>query len=102
METDKYQDAIAKSKVITDDAAVKAAVDELLAKHADENRNADVYKFCFNCIDLTTLNSTDSPRSVAEFTERVNAFDEEHPELPPVAGICVYPNFAQVCARSST
>ncbi|MCM1316990.1 MAG: deoxyribose-phosphate aldolase [Bacteroides sp.] len=96
METDKYQDAIAKSKVITDDAAVKAAVDELLAKHADENRNADVYKFCFNCIDLTTLNSTDSPRSVAEFTERVNAFDEEHPELPPVAGICVYPNFAQV------
>ena len=75
---------------------MKAAVDELLAKHADENRNADVYKFCFNCIDLTTLNSTDSPRSVAEFTERVNAFDEEHPELPPVAGICVYPNFAQV------
>ena len=96
MELDKYQEAIAKSKVTTDDAAVKAAVDEILAKHADENRNADVYKFCFNCIDLTTLNATDSPRSVAEFTERVNAFDEEHPELPNVAGICVYPNFAQI------
>ena len=50
----------------------------------------------FNTIDLTTLKSTDSPQSVAAFTERVNAFDEEYPELQNVAAICVYPNFAQV------
>ncbi len=58
--------------------------------------NADIYKFLFNCIDLTTLRATDSPRSVADFTERVNAFEEEHPEMKNVAAICVYPNFAQV------
>lgn len=93
---DKYQDAISASDVTTDDAAVKNAVEEILAKHLEENKTQEVYKFLFNTIDLTTLNATDSPQSVARFVERVNAFDEEHPELKNVAAICVYPNFAQV------
>lgn len=94
--SDKYIKAIEASKVITDDAAVASAVAEIIDKHIAENKNTDVYKFLFNTIDLTTLKATDSPASVADFTERVNAFDEEHPELPNVAAICVYPNFAQV------
>ena len=94
--SDKYHDAIDNSKVLADDAAVKAAVDKILADHLAENMNEDVYKFLFNCIDLTTLKATDSPQSVADFTERVNAFDTEYPMLPNVAAICVYPNFAQV------
>lgn len=94
--SDKYTQAIEASKVITDDAAVAANVAKILDEHIAENKNTDVYKFLFNTIDLTTLKSTDSQQSVADFTERVNAFDEEHPELPNVAAICVYPNFAQV------
>ncbi len=94
--SDKYTDTIAASRVTTDDAAVSAAVEKIISEHAAENMNTDVYKFLFNTIDLTTLNTTDSPQSVADFVERVNAFDEEHPELPNVAAICVYPNFAQV------
>ena len=93
---DKYSKAIADSKVITDDSAVAEAVKKIIDEHFDENNNHDVYKFLFNTIDLTTLKSTDSPESVAAFTERVNAFDEEYPELQNVAAICVYPNFAQV------
>lgn len=89
--SDKYHDTVAASKVITDDAAVKSAVDEIIAKHLEENMNVEVYKTIFNCIDLTTLSTTDSPQSVADFTERVNAFDNEHPELKNVAAICVYP-----------
>ena len=96
MEQDKYHQAICDSKVLADDAAVKAATEKLLDEHLSENMNKDVYRFLFNCIDLTTLRSTDSPRSVADFTERVNDFDNEHPEMPNVAAICVYPNFAQV------
>ena len=93
---DKYHQAIAESKVTEDDAAVKAAVDKILAENLKENMNEEVYKFLFNCIDLTTLRSTDSPRSVADFVERVNDFDNEHPEMKNVAAICVYPNFSQV------
>ncbi len=94
--SDKYNDAIAKSAVLEDDAAVKAAVDKIIAEHFEENNNVDVYKFLFNAIDLTTLKSTDSPSSVAKFVERVNDFDAEYPMLPNVAAICVYPNFAQL------
>ena len=94
--SDKYHDTVAASKVITDDEAVKKAVGEILEKHLDENMNVEVYKSIFNCIDLTTLSTTDSPQSVADFTERVNAFDNEYPALKNVAAICVYPNFAQV------
>lgn len=94
--SDKYHDQVAKSQVITDDAKVAAAVAELLEKHQAENRTQDVMRKLFNCIDLTTLNATDSPSSVAAFTERVNQFDEEHPELPNVAAICVYPCFTPV------
>lgn len=94
--SDKYSKAIADSKVITDDVKVAEAVKKIIGEHFDENNNHDVYKFLFNTIDLTTLKATDSPQSVATFTERVNAFDEEHPELKNVAAICVYPNFAQV------
>jgi deoxyribose-phosphate aldolase len=96
MAEDKYHEAISRSKVTTDDAFVAAEVKRILEKSLKENSTQEVYKFLFNCIDLTTLKSTDSPRSVADFTEKVNMFETEHPEMPNVAAICVYPNFAQV------
>lgn len=61
-----------------------------------ENNNLDVKKFLFNCIDLTTLKTEDSDESVMKFVQRVNQFDEEHPDLKNVAAICVYPNFAEI------
>ncbi len=94
--SDKYHDAIASFEAIENDEQVKAAVEKIMAEHKAENNTPEVHKFLFNAIDLTTLNATDSPASVAEFTERVNAFDNEYPQLPNVAAICVYPNFAQV------
>ena len=96
MSDNKYLDAINASKVTEDDAAVTAAVQKILDEHEAENHTQDIYKFLFNTIDLTTLESTGSPESVARFTEAVNEFEEQYPELPNVAAICVYPNFAQV------
>ena len=94
--TDKYHKSIADSNVIDDDAAVAAAVSKLISEHFDENNTPEVHKFLLGCIDLTTLRSTDSPQSVARFVERVNDFESEYPQLPSVAAICTYPNFAEV------
>lgn len=93
---DKYHKAVADSNVTVNDEEVKAAVEKILSEHLQENMNKEVYKTVFNSIDLTTLTSTDSPQSVANFTERVNAFENEYPQLPNVAAICVYPNFVPV------
>ena len=95
-QTDKYTQAINASAVGTDDAAVEADVKKILDEHFAENNTKEVYKFLFNTIDLTTLKATDSPNSVARFTEAVNDFEERFPSLPSVAAICVYPNFASV------
>lgn len=94
--SDKYHDTVASFAPIADDEAVKAEVARIIAEHKEENNRPEVHKFLFNTIDLTTLNATDSPQSVAEFTEKVNRFDEAYPELKNVAAICVYPNFAQI------
>lgn len=92
----KYEQAIAQSTVTDNDAAVAEAVKKILDEHFAENNNKEVYRTLLNCIDLTTLKSTDSPSSVAKFTEAVNNFEELFPSLPNVAAICVYPNFAAV------
>jgi len=92
---EKYHDTVNASRVTTDETVVTAAVEKIMEK-APANRTPETLRLLFNCIDLTTLNATDSPRSVADFTDRVNVFEEAYGELPPVAAICVYPNFAQV------
>ena len=92
----KYEQAIAQSTVTDNDATVAEAVKKILDEHFAENNNKEVYRTLLNCIDLTTLKSTDSPSSVAKFTEAVNNFEELFPSLPHVAAICVYPNFAAV------
>lgn len=91
----KYQEALASYRVPSSDEAVKAEVDKILEK-SSENANAEVYKFLLSSIDLTTLSSEDSQLSVAAFTNRVNEFDNEYPQYPSVAAICVYSNFAEV------
>lgn len=93
---DKYNEAILQSAVITDEAKIREEVNKLLDEHLEQNRTPEVLKAMFNAIDLTTLKSTDSQQSVADFTERVNKFEEEYPALPNVAAVCVYPNLVPV------
>lgn len=95
-ELSKYEQALSKYNVELDDAAVKAAVRNIIANKVAENDTLEVKKFLFGSIELTTLKTEDSDTSVMAFTERVNAFDNEYPDMPHVATICVYPCFAEI------
>ena len=95
-ELSKYEQALSKYNVELDDAAVKAAVRDIIANKVAENDTLEVKKFLFGSIELTTLKTEDSDTSVMAFTERVNAFDNEYPDMPHVATICVYPCFAEI------
>ncbi len=90
---DKYREAISKSNVTVDDAVVKEQVEKILLK-AEENNTAEVQEFLLSCVDLTTLSSLDNDRTVREFVDKVNAFDEQYPQYKNVAAVCVYSNFA--------
>ena len=92
----KYEAALAKYNTNLSDADVQARVAAIIANKVAENNTEKVKKLLFNCIDLTSLNSTDNDESIMKFTEKVNQFDNEFPDLKNVAAICVYPNFAEV------
>ena len=90
---DRYQQAIASSSVPTDDKFVEV---EKIVEKAGEYASPETYQFLFSSIDLTTLSTEDSVKSVARFTQRVNDFENDYPQYRPVAAICVYSNFAEV------
>ena len=92
----KYEEALAKYNINIDDNDVREAVKKIITEKVPENDNLDVKKFLFGSIELTTLKTTDSDVSVMAFTEKVNQFDEQYPNLPHIATICVYPCFAEV------
>lgn len=96
---DKYHEALAQYDTELSDDHVKTQVSRLLER-VSENDTHDVRKALLGCLDLTTLKCTDSEESVLRFVEKVNALDEEHPDLPHVAALCVYPCFAGLVSES--
>lgn len=96
MTQNKYNATLAKYNTQLNDKDVAAQVSAIIDSKVAENNTLDVKKFLFNCIDLTTLNTTDSDESVMKFTQYVNRFEESYPDLKNVAAICVYPCFAEI------
>ena len=102
MQQDKYLEAFNKHPFNIEESKVNELIEKIISNKFDENNNIDVYKKIYSCIDLTTLNSTDSRESVWKFTQKVNDLDDKYPELDNVAAICVYPNFAKTVKESLT
>lgn len=92
----KYDEALEQYNTSLNDREVREAVQKIIAEKVHENDTVEVKKFLFGSIELTTLKTTDSDVSVMAFTEKVNQFDEQYPDTPHVATICVYPCFAEV------
>ena len=93
---EKLNELYAQYKCDWKDEEVKATVADILAKHAAENDTKEVYKTCFNLIDLTSLNSTDSEEKIGNMMEKVNEFPAQYPEMPKVAAVCIYPSLVPV------
>ncbi|MDO4738639.1 MAG: deoxyribose-phosphate aldolase [Bacteroidales bacterium] len=100
MEENKYNKILSQYDLDLDDSKVKKQVEYLLEEHLQENNTKEVKQFLLNSVELTTLQTTDSEDSVLKFVEKVNKFDDVYPELGHVATVCVYPNFARICAET--
>jgi deoxyribose-phosphate aldolase len=75
-------------------------VKKIIAEKVAENDTVDVKRFLFGSIEYTTLKCTDSETSIMAFVEQVNKWDNECPELPHPATICVYPCFASIASET--
>lgn len=100
LDENKYERALSLYNCEVSDEEVRDAVRKIIAEKVHENDNLEVKKFLMGSVELTTLKTTDSEDSVLAFTERVNQFDEQYPELPHVATICVYPCFAKTVSET--
>lgn len=96
----KYEDTLNLYDYNITDEEVHNIVHRIITEKVSLNDTTEVKKFLLGSVELTTLKTTDSEESVMAFTERVNAYDEQYPELPHVATICVYPCFAKTVSET--
>lgn len=96
----KYEEALSKYNTNISDEEVAAEVKKIIEEKVRENDNILTKKFLMGSVELTSLHTQDSDDSILAFTEKVNKFDEEYPDLPHVATICVYPCFAKIVSES--
>ena len=94
--SNRYIETLAKYNTSVSDENIKRVVDEIINQKVAENNTQEVKEFLFNCIDLTSLNTTDCDENIMKFTSNVNKFDETYPDIKNVAAICVFPCFAEI------
>lgn len=102
MEPNKYLDAIKKHQLNLTEQEISKEVEKIISEEFDINNNKEIYKNLYSCIDLTSLNSTDSKESIWNFTQKVNDFEGSIPELDNVAAICVFPNLVHTVKETLT
>lgn len=56
----------------------------------------EAYQLVMNCIDLTTLEGSDTKKKVIELCKKASTFQNQNAEVPNTAAVCVYPVFAQL------
>ena len=84
------------------DEQVKQEMEQLLSAHFEENNTLEVYKRCFNSIDLTSLKETDTEEEIRSMVEKVNNFEENFPDIPNVGAICVFPSMVSTVKATLT
>ena len=95
-----YEQAFAKFNLHLHDEEVAAAVGRLVEEKKAQYDTPEVKRALLGTIELTSLKVTDSAESILQWVERINEFTDQHPALPHLAGLCVYPRYASIVAQS--
>ena len=90
----EYANHLSEYAAAASDAQVAGIVAQL-RETAKKYETAEVCKFCFSALDLTTLSCSDSVESVTALAEKTVVFYEKYPHIPNVASICIYPPFVE-------
>ena len=93
-------DTLAKYDTSIGDEQAYHAAAGIVEKHAAANNTADVKRFLLGAVELTSLKVTDNEESILAMVEKVNGFADAYPELPNVAAVCTYPNYASLISQS--
>ncbi len=81
-----------KLNIHIDPEVINHQIDSI-TQDLETHATPEIFQKLFSFIDLTTLNSTDTPQKVLDLCHKVNALNTAFPGIPNVAALCVYPNF---------
>lgn len=98
----KYKKALSDIPFKLTDNDVAEKVKKIISEKYNENNTTEVLKKIYSCIDLTTLNTTDTREDIWDFTSKVNDFEGSNPTIDNVAAVCVFPKFAKTVRESLT
>ena len=98
----KYKKALSDIPFKLTDNDVAEKVKKIIGEKYNENNTTEVLKKIYSCIDLTTLNTTDTREDIWNFTSKVNDFEGSNPTIDNVAAVCVFPKFAKTVRESLT
>ena len=99
MQNNKYASVFRKFDAVEPEQTISSKVKEILKQSFEKNFTAEVMASVYGCIDLTTLNTTDTNETVWQMVEKVNQ-SEGTLNLPNVAAICVYPVFIETVKQA--
>jgi deoxyribose-phosphate aldolase len=75
-----------------DQVAVEARAGELAKRSIKKDAKLFALDLAIRCMDLTTLEGSDTPGKVAALCSKAIRPDASDPHIPSVAAVCVYPN----------
>lgn len=67
-----------------------------LSNELSASEKTEAYKLVLSCIDLTTLEGSDTRVKIFSICERAKTFCEEGEDIPNVAAVCFYPPFVKL------
>jgi deoxyribose-phosphate aldolase len=82
-----------------DQVAVEARAGELAKRSIKREAKLFALELAIRCMDLTTLEGSDTPGKVAALCSKAIRPDPSDPNVPSVAAICVYENLVPTCVE---
>lgn len=81
---------------------IKLDVKHIIDHHFENTDNLKSRKFLFSSLEITSLSPTDREDTIRPMVEEINRIDEDYPELPMPASICVYPALIETVKNTLT
>jgi deoxyribose-phosphate aldolase len=78
--------------------SVTDQINQIIAQPLSISNETEVHQLIFSCIDLTTLEGSDTSEKVEDMCQTVLDLEGRN-NIPNVAAICVYPTFAKIVSE---
>ncbi|MBM78562.1 MAG: deoxyribose-phosphate aldolase [Crocinitomicaceae bacterium] len=83
-----------------DKVGIEDRISRITKRSLKKEAKMEGLKMALNMVDLTTLEGMDTNNKVSQMCYKAMHLHDEHPGLPTVAAVCVYPNFVKLAVNS--